>query len=489
MRTLLEFTSAPADHAALSDFAWARLTPWRRLTTQFFDVAATLPILDLIDEATLTYANSPNRWSGFTGALLFAGWLGSRLNWRTPGELLPVRGDPNVWRATLRAGTAGRQREVTLTLRPTAKPLAASTLLDVRLAADGGKAGFFTVERLDGNEISTTSDARSCQTSSVPYSLRCRPRPISWARSCAFSATTPFSKPRWRSPPTWPPRASRERDRGERRRQVGKRGPRVTGAIANSAAGRGAILLAAPPSSPDDLRPRSTSDRAGRCIVPDGSALARAAAERFACAVEQAVSERGHAFVALSGGTTPKQMGSILAREPYRSRIPWDRVHVFWGDERWVPLGSPESNAGEARRGFLDLVPIPPAMSTPGTRPRNPPGKRLPPTKACCANSFGEPSGIPRFDLVLLGMGDDGHTASLFPDTDALVADGRLAVANYVPKMDASRLTLTAPLLNAGREILFLVGGPGKADTLEAVLEGPGAAGEFPGAIDSTSPA
>jgi glucose-6-phosphate dehydrogenase assembly protein OpcA len=159
MRTLLEFTSALADHAALSDLAWARLTPWRRLTTQFFDVPATLAILDLIDEATVTYANSPNRWSGFTGALLFAGWLGSRLNWRTPGELLPVRGDPNVWRATLRAGTAGRQREVTLTLRPTAKPLAASTLLDVRLAADGGKAGFFTVERLDGNEISTTSDS------------------------------------------------------------------------------------------------------------------------------------------------------------------------------------------------------------------------------------------------------------------------------------------------------------------------------------------
>ena len=159
MQTLLAFATAPGDHAALSDFAWARLTPWRRLTRQFFDVAATLPILDLIDEATVTYANSPSRWSGFTGALLFAGWLGSRLNWRTPGELLPVRGDPNVWRATLRAGTAGRQREVTLTLRPTAKPLAASTLLDVRLAADGGKSGFFTVERLDGNEISTTSES------------------------------------------------------------------------------------------------------------------------------------------------------------------------------------------------------------------------------------------------------------------------------------------------------------------------------------------
>jgi 6-phosphogluconolactonase len=215
-------------------------------------------------------------------------------------------------------------------------------------------------------------------------------------------------------------------------------------------------------------------------IVPDGSALARAAAERFACAVEQAVREREHAFVALSGGTTPKQMGSILAREPYRSRIPWDRVHVFWGDERWVPLGSPESNAGEARRGFLDLVPIPPSNVHPWDTAAESPREAAAAYEGLLREQFGEPSGIPRFDLVLLGMGDDGHTASLFPNTDALVADKRLAVANYVPKMDASRLTLTAPLLNAGREILFLVGGPGKADTLEAVLEGPELPANFP---------
>ncbi len=208
-------------------------------------------------------------------------------------------------------------------------------------------------------------------------------------------------------------------------------------------------------------------------VVPDGSALAREAAERFARAVEQAVTERGHAFVALSGGTTPKQMGTILAREPYRSRIPWDRVHVFWGDERWVPLGSPESNAGEARRGFLDLVPIPPGnvhhWDTTGESPQ----EAAAAYETQLRESLTGPSGMPRFDLVLLGMGDDGHTASLFPNTDALVADGRLAVANYVPRMDATRLTLTAPLLNASREILFLVGGPGKAETLEAVLEGP----------------
>ena len=215
-------------------------------------------------------------------------------------------------------------------------------------------------------------------------------------------------------------------------------------------------------------------------VVPDGSALARAAAERFARAVEQAVAERGYAFVALSGGTTPKQMGTILAREPYRSRIPWDRVHVFWGDERWVPLGSPESNAGEARRGFLDLVPIPPgnvhAWDTTAESPRDAAADY----ETELREIFAEPSGIPRFDLVLLGMGNDGHTASLFPDTGALVADGRLAVANYVPKMDANRLTLTAPVLNAGRELLFLVGGPGKADTLEAVLEGPELPANYP---------
>ena len=158
LQTMTNLVHASGQRAPLSDFAWTRLAPWRRLTTQFFDIPEGMPILDLIDEVTLTYANSPHHWSGFTSALLFAGWMGSRLRWRSPGELLPVRGDPNVWRATLRAGSAGKQREVSLTLRPTAKALGASTLLDVRLLADGGKAGFFAIERLDDSEISTLSD-------------------------------------------------------------------------------------------------------------------------------------------------------------------------------------------------------------------------------------------------------------------------------------------------------------------------------------------
>ena len=158
LHSLRGFVGDMREAVALGDLAWARLSPWRRLTTQFFDVRGALPLLDLIDDISITYGNSAHQWTGFSGALLYAGWLGSRLGWRTPGELLPVRGDPNVWRATLRAGAAGQQREVSITLRPTARPLAASTLLDVKLAADGGKAGVFKIDRLDENEISTSSD-------------------------------------------------------------------------------------------------------------------------------------------------------------------------------------------------------------------------------------------------------------------------------------------------------------------------------------------
>ena len=215
-------------------------------------------------------------------------------------------------------------------------------------------------------------------------------------------------------------------------------------------------------------------------VVPDGSALAQAAAEWFARAVEAAVAERGKAFVALSGGSTPKQMGAILAREPFRSRTPWDRVQVFWGDERWAPLASPESNAGEAKRGFLDLIPIPTGNIHPWDTAARSPEKAAAAYEAELREAFGEPDGIPRFDLVLLGMGDDGHTASLFPHTAALKESERLAAVNFVPKLDAARLTLTAPVLNAGREVLFLVGGPGKAETLEAVLEGPDTPGHLP---------
>ena len=207
-------------------------------------------------------------------------------------------------------------------------------------------------------------------------------------------------------------------------------------------------------------------------VVHDGAELAQAAADRFASTVQAAVAARGKAYVALSGGSTPKQMGALLAREPFRSSIPWDKVEVFWGDERCVPLGSADSNAGEAMRGYLDLVGIPRENVHPWLTDPEASGAAAVEYEVNLRSAFGEQTGLPRFDLVLLGMGDDGHTASLFPHTAALQAEKPLAVANFVPKLDADRLTLTRPVLNAGRDIVFLVGGPGKADMLETVLEG-----------------
>lgn len=215
-------------------------------------------------------------------------------------------------------------------------------------------------------------------------------------------------------------------------------------------------------------------------LVTDGEALARAAADAFVQHTTMAVAERGRATVALSGGSTPKRMGELLAGAPDRDRVPWDKLDVFWGDERWVPESSPESNAGVARRTFLDQVPIAADQVHPFPTEGDDPEAAASAYEATLRDVFAVPTGIPAFDLVLLGMGDDGHTASLFPRTTALHETRALAVANRVPQLETVRLTLTYPVLNAGREVLFLIGGAGKADALAAVLTGPERPEELP---------
>lgn len=201
--------------------------------------------------------------------------------------------------------------------------------------------------------------------------------------------------------------------------------------------------------------------------------LARAAAETFQRLTIEAVEERGHATVALSGGSTPRQMGQLLAQPPFREQVPWAALDIFWGDERWVPETHPDSNAGAARAAFLDQVPIPPERIHPF------PTVDLEPVAAAAAYEQllrAVPSGatdLPRFDLIFLGMGDDGHTASLFPGTAALEEHSALAVAHHVPKLNSTRLTLTVPVLNAGGHVIFLVAGDSKAETLAMVLDGP----------------
>ena len=144
----------------LSDFAWARLGPWRQLVIQFFDPPAMRQALEALDEVAITYgAAGSNGGSGFTGALLFAGWLASCLGWHPPAALVPARGEPGTWRATLRAGSRGRRHEVVLTLRPTRNPLADRSLAEVRLAAHGASTGSFRVERVDPLGLTTWSQA------------------------------------------------------------------------------------------------------------------------------------------------------------------------------------------------------------------------------------------------------------------------------------------------------------------------------------------
>lgn len=208
-------------------------------------------------------------------------------------------------------------------------------------------------------------------------------------------------------------------------------------------------------------------------VLPDAEGLARDAADLFAHVAIEAVTLRGRMSVALSGGTTPRRMGELLAQPPDRDRVPWNRIDVFWGDERWVPLESPESNAGTAKRTFLDAVPIQDDHVHPFPTDGADPAAAAAAYAATLRKLLGEGEHTPRFDLVLLGIGDDGHTASLFPETAALAERDALAVANHVPKLATTRLTLTVPVLAAGREVVFVVGGAAKAEALAAVLEGP----------------
>ena len=210
-------------------------------------------------------------------------------------------------------------------------------------------------------------------------------------------------------------------------------------------------------------------------VVPDPPALAGEGAKRFAEAAEAGAARAGRFTTALAGGSTPKRLYEALAAEPYRSRVPWERSHLFWGDERAVPPDHADSNYGMVRAALLAHVPIPPGNlhRMQGEKPDLDQAARD--YEAEIAGVLGAaPAGRPpAFDLVLLGIGTDGHTASLFPGSPATRETRRWVVRNPVPALRADRLTLTLPILNRSRTILFLVSGAEKASTLREVLEGP----------------
>lgn len=197
--------------------------------------------------------------------------------------------------------------------------------------------------------------------------------------------------------------------------------------------------------------------------------LSKAASEIFIETAKSAIAESGAFKVALTGGSSPESIYKLLAGEDYVSEIDWSKVFIFWGDERWVPLNDESSNAGMAFNSLLKHVPIPSDQIFPMWESGSEPEKFAERYEELLRNQLGTEG---RFDLILLGMGEDGHTASLFPGTKVLAEKERWVVAYYLEAQQMYRITMTEPLLNKAKKIMFMVFGAGKADALFEVLEG-----------------
>jgi 6-phosphogluconolactonase len=208
--------------------------------------------------------------------------------------------------------------------------------------------------------------------------------------------------------------------------------------------------------------------------------LFAAAAEEIIRTANEAVSQRGRFTIALSGGSTPKSLYNLLATNA-RTALPWDRMFFFWGDERHVPPTDPDSNYRMADEAMLSKIPVP-AANVFRMKTENPNAEAVAQDYEQTVRKFFKvgPEELPSFDLILLGMGPDGHTASLFPGTAAVREKSRLVVANWVEKLNASRITLTLPVLNAALCVTFLVSGMDKATVLREVLEGDGLGDQYP---------
>lgn len=210
-------------------------------------------------------------------------------------------------------------------------------------------------------------------------------------------------------------------------------------------------------------------------VEPDAAALAQRAAQYFTEMAGETVADRGRVRIAISGGSTPKATFQLLAdsNQPWRARMPWDKLELYWVDERAVAPEDAESNYRMTREALLDHVPMRPEQI------HRIEGELDPEVAASryeseLRNSFRlEGAESPRFDLIALGMGNDGHTASLFPNTEAIHEMSRLVCANPVPQKQTSRITLTWPVINHASSVFFLIGGADKAEVLREVFMGP----------------
>ncbi|UCE62903.1 MAG: 6-phosphogluconolactonase [Nitrospirota bacterium] len=218
--------------------------------------------------------------------------------------------------------------------------------------------------------------------------------------------------------------------------------------------------------------------------VPDFEGLVRVAAQHIVNVSQETIANHGQMAFALAGGSTPKKLYSLLAGDPFRSQIPWGSIHFFWGDERHVPPDHQDSNYRMAREALLAHVPVP------DDHVHRIPSEMQNAEEA--ADSYERelreyfqlaPGQNPRFDLILLGLGPDGHTASLFPGTPAVHDTTRLVAAPWVKKFSTFRITLTPAILNKADHVMFLVSGQDKAEALRSVLEGPYQPEVFPAQV------
>jgi 6-phosphogluconolactonase len=205
--------------------------------------------------------------------------------------------------------------------------------------------------------------------------------------------------------------------------------------------------------------------KAQQKILADASSLIEAAAEHFVSTARAAIAKRGVFFVALAGGSTPKGLYQKLATSPYMEQIDWSRVHLFFGDERCVPATHDDSNFKMARTAMIDLIPIPEENV-----------HRMPTESgdaAEVASRYAETLELimqdQPFDLVLLGLGPDGHIASLFPETPALTVSDTRTTSLYVEKFDSWRVTLTYPVINAARQVIVFISGEAKAEIVRDI--------------------
>jgi 6-phosphogluconolactonase len=210
-------------------------------------------------------------------------------------------------------------------------------------------------------------------------------------------------------------------------------------------------------------------------VLPDAHAVTRAAAELFVRAAKESVAQNGRFVVALSGGRTPKALYELLASDAkLRADVPWSQCDFFFGDERHVPPNHPDSNYGMAYDALLSKVPLEGAQVFRVKGELESAGHAAFEYEQEIRHFFrAVPDEFPRFDLVMLGLGPDGHVASLFPGTRALEEGVRLVTANWIDRLNAYRITMTVPVLNGAARVMLLVQGSEKARALQAVLHGP----------------